>query len=99
LIARNDRILSLEQLLQDAQEKLINQNHKFEGQLRAARERLQQASQQKQQAGQIVNSGRVAKPIRGGGAGAVVHQDESVPASPAEKNKRTSWISGIIGSR
>ncbi|CEJ04051.1 Putative Kinesin heavy chain [Rhizopus microsporus] len=99
LIARNDRILSLEQLLQDAQEKLINQNHKFEGQLRAARERLQQASQQKQQAGQIVSSGRVAKPIRGGGAGAVVHQDESVPASPAEKNKRTSWISGIIGSR
>ena len=43
LVARNERIQSLESLLQDAQEKLTTQNHKFETQLQAVRERLEQA--------------------------------------------------------
>ncbi|KAG1144782.1 hypothetical protein G6F37_005916 [Rhizopus arrhizus] len=98
LSARNERIQSLEALLQDAQEKLIKQNQKFEEQLKIARERLEQALYQKSQSIMPVNFGRVAKPLRGGGAAPADYQ-ENIPASPAEKNKRTSWISGFIGSR
>ncbi|KAG0749806.1 hypothetical protein G6F57_004691 [Rhizopus arrhizus] len=98
LSARNERIQSLEALLQDAQEKLIKQNQKFEEQLKIARERLEQALYQKSQSIMPVNFGRVAKPLRGGGAAPADYQ-ENVPASPAEKNKRTSWISGFMGSR
>ncbi|CAB4403854.1 unnamed protein product [Rhizophagus irregularis] len=43
LLARNERIQALEALLQDAQEKLTTQNQKFEAQLQAVRERLEQA--------------------------------------------------------
>ncbi|ORZ02025.1 kinesin heavy chain [Lobosporangium transversale] len=63
LAARNERIANLEGLLQDAQENLTSQNHKFETQLRALRERLEQARSQKSAA---VNFGRIAKPLRGG---------------------------------
>ncbi|KAI7852325.1 hypothetical protein BDC45DRAFT_407681, partial [Circinella umbellata] len=68
LIARNERIQSLEALLQDAQEKLITQNQKFEAQLQAVRERLEQArSQQKSQNTMgSLGFGRIAKPLRGG---------------------------------
>ncbi|OZJ03693.1 Kinesin heavy chain [Bifiguratus adelaidae] len=69
LIARNERIQSLETLLQDAQEKLISQNQKFEAQLQAVRERLEQARTQKaQNAMAALNFGRIAKPLRGGAA-------------------------------
>ncbi|CAG8439614.1 7902_t:CDS:10 [Acaulospora colombiana] len=47
LLARNERIQALEALLQDAQEKLTSQNQKFEAQLQAVRERLEQARCQK----------------------------------------------------
>ena len=47
LLARNERIQALEALLQDAQEKLVTQNQKFEAQLQAVRERLEQARSQK----------------------------------------------------
>ncbi|CEP12182.1 hypothetical protein [Parasitella parasitica] len=98
LIARNERIQSLETLLQDAQEKLINQNQKFEAQLQAVRERLEQARSQKSQTSMALNFGRVAKPLRGGGA--VVDNGESSPTSPTEKReKRNSWIPGFMGSR
>ena len=96
-MARNERIQSLESLLQDAQEKLINQNQKFEAQLQAVRERLEQARTQKSQTSMALNFGRVAKPLRGGGA---VVENES-PASPTEKrdnNKRNSWIPGFMNS-
>ncbi|BFZ55143.1 hypothetical protein PYCC9005_002182 [Savitreella phatthalungensis] len=43
LIARNDRITSLEHLLHDAQDKLMNQNARFEQQLSTVRERLEAA--------------------------------------------------------
>ncbi|KAI8875976.1 kinesin heavy chain [Backusella circina FSU 941] len=95
LIARNERIQSLESLLQDAQEKLINQNQKFEAQLQAVRERLEQARSQKSHASTALNFGRVAKPLRGGGAVA-----ENGDSSPSEKReKRNSWIPGFMGSR
>ncbi|KAI9359349.1 kinesin heavy chain [Pilaira anomala] len=98
LLARNERIQSLESLLQDAQDKLINQNQKFEAQLQAVRERLEQARTQKSQSSMALNFGRVAKPLRGGGA--IVENSENSPTSPSEKrDKRNSWISGFMGSR
>ncbi|RCH81540.1 hypothetical protein CU097_004149, partial [Rhizopus azygosporus] len=47
LIARNERIQSLETLLGEAQEKLLHQNQKFEAQLQTVRDRLGQAKLQK----------------------------------------------------
>ncbi|CAG8548568.1 5520_t:CDS:10, partial [Ambispora gerdemannii] len=64
LLARNERIQALEALLQDAQEKLTTQNQKFEAQLQAVRERLEQARSQKT-AGMGLGFGRIAKPLRG----------------------------------
>lgn len=43
LIARNERIQNLEALLQDANEKVNQQNAKFEARLQAVKERLDQA--------------------------------------------------------
>lgn len=71
LLARNERIQSLEGLLGDAQEKLHAQNAKFEAQLHAVRERLNQARAQQDKgpagAGGGLVFGRIAKPLRGGG--------------------------------
>jgi kinesin family protein 5 len=96
LIARNERIQSLETLLQDAQEKLIHQNQKFEVQLQAVRERLEQARSQKSHTSMALNFGRVAKPLRGGGA--VVESGEKSPTTE-KREKRNSWIPGFMGSR
>ena len=43
LLARNERIQNLEALLQDADRRLAMQNQKFEAQLQAVKERLDQA--------------------------------------------------------
>lgn len=43
LLARNERIQNLEALLQDADRRLSVQNQKFEAQLQAVKERLDQA--------------------------------------------------------
>jgi len=43
LLARNERIQNLEALLQDADRRLALQNQKFEAQLQAVRDRLDQA--------------------------------------------------------
>ncbi|KAF2642735.1 kinesin-domain-containing protein [Massarina eburnea CBS 473.64] len=78
LIARNERIQSLEQLLQDSQEKLTAANHRFEAQLTAVKERLEAAKQGSTRGLGSPNSGasfafgtavgsRIAKPLRGGG--------------------------------
>jgi len=67
LLARNERIQALEALLQDAQEKLTTQNQKFEAQLQAVRERLEQARSQKSSSiASGLGFGRIAKPLRGG---------------------------------
>ncbi|KAI8379311.1 kinesin heavy chain [Radiomyces spectabilis] len=99
LISRNERIQSLEALLEDAQEKLIIQNQKFDVQLQAVNERLAQArSQQKIQSSMSsLNFGRIAKPLRGGGT--VVDNGENTPTSPDKRDKRTSWIPGFMNSR
>jgi len=95
LTARNERIQSLETLLQDAQERLISQNQKFEAQLQAVRERLEQARSQKSQTAMAaLNFGRIAKPLRGGGA--VADSDLASNAAATEKrDKRTSWLPGF----
>ncbi|RUP44910.1 kinesin heavy chain [Jimgerdemannia flammicorona] len=97
LLARNERIQSLESLLQEAQDKLIAQNQRFEAQLQSVRDRLEQArSQKSQNAMNALNFGRIAKPMRGGIAVA-----DDVPPSPSalrnvDKNdRRTSWIPGF----
>ncbi|EKJ68530.1 hypothetical protein ACHAPM_009091 [Fusarium culmorum] len=88
LIARNERIQSLESLLQDSQEKMAAANHKFEVQLAAVKERLELAK-----AGStrglnspggfsFANAGsRIAKPLRGGGGG-----NDAAPSIPTIQN-------------
>ncbi|PPR08080.1 hypothetical protein CVT24_010541 [Panaeolus cyanescens] len=66
LLARNERIQNLEALLQDADRRLSVQNQKFETQLQAVKERLDQARAQKA-TGSTLSFGRIAKPLRGGG--------------------------------
>ncbi|KAL1728739.1 putative kinesin-1 [Schizophyllum commune] len=66
LLARNERIQNLEALLQDADRRLSVQNQKFEAQLQAVKERLDQARAQKAAASSPLNFGRIAKPLRGG---------------------------------
>ncbi|KAK7014832.1 kinesin heavy chain [Favolaschia claudopus] len=67
LLARNERIQNLEALLQDADRRLSLQNQKFEAQLQAVKERLDQARAQKTASSSPLNFGRIAKPLRGGG--------------------------------
>ncbi|KAL5490500.1 hypothetical protein ACEPAI_5333 [Sanghuangporus weigelae] len=100
LLARNERIQNLEALLQDADRRLAVQNQKFEEQLAAVKERLDQARAQKMTSSSPLNFGRIAKPLRGGG-GAV----PSVPTMSASSSsgfsgtKRASWFfsSGATG--
>ncbi|KAG8759082.1 hypothetical protein FRC14_006704 [Serendipita sp. 396] len=67
LLARNERIQNLEALLQDADRRLATQNQKFELQLQAVKDRLEQARLQKTANASSLNFGRIAKPLRGGG--------------------------------
>ncbi|KAG5638377.1 hypothetical protein H0H81_000388 [Sphagnurus paluster] len=69
LLARNERIQNLEALLQDADRRLSIQNQKFEAQLQAVKERLDQARAQKAATTSPLTFGRIAKPLRGGGGG------------------------------
>ncbi|OSX65082.1 hypothetical protein POSPLADRAFT_1053867 [Postia placenta MAD-698-R-SB12] len=70
LLARNERIQNLEALLQDADRRLAAQNQKFEAQLQAVKERLEQARAQKAASSSPLSFGRIAKPLRGGGGSA-----------------------------
>ncbi|RDW79469.1 kinesin-like protein [Coleophoma cylindrospora] len=102
LIARNERIQSLESLLQDSQEKLTAANHRFEAQLTAVKERLEAAKTGSTRGltsptaagGFSFGGSRIAKPLRGGGAdGAPIPviaglQNEASAAG----NKRSSWF-------
>ncbi|KAL8689559.1 MAG: hypothetical protein Q9218_004798 [Villophora microphyllina] len=79
LLARNERIGSLEALLADSQEKLTAANHRFEMQLTQVKDRLEMAKQssiknlnaQSNSGGSPFSFGgagsRIAKPLRGGG--------------------------------
>ncbi|KAL2755238.1 hypothetical protein ACRALDRAFT_1064934 [Sodiomyces alcalophilus JCM 7366] len=108
LIARNERIQSLESLLQESQEKLAATNHKFEVQLAAVKEKLEAVK-----AGSTRNLNspslgnfnlssagtRIAKPLRGGGGGnGVDTMGPSIPTigniqqGEASGSKRSSWF-------
>ncbi|KAH7328228.1 P-loop containing nucleoside triphosphate hydrolase protein [Stachybotrys elegans] len=105
LIARNERIQSLETLLQDSQEKMAAANHKyvlFEVQLAAVKERLEAAK-----AGStrglsspnglsFANAGsRIAKPLRGGGgdnSGPTIPTIQTIQQNEGGGNKRASWF-------
>jgi len=105
LLARNERIQNLEALLQDADRRLSIQNQKFETQLQAVKERLEQARAQKAVASSSLNFGRIAKPLRGGG-GTVAVSAQTLPSSgggpanpiarlqndDAGSSKRASWF-------
>ncbi|KAK3991343.1 kinesin heavy chain [Cladorrhinum sp. PSN332] len=104
LIARNERIQSLESLLQESQEKMAQANHKFEVQLAAVKDRLEAAKAGSTRGlpgsptgfGGAFNIGsRIAKPLRGGGDAAAPNhptiaslQQQSTPT----ENKRSSWF-------
>ncbi|KIY43537.1 putative kinesin-1 [Fistulina hepatica ATCC 64428] len=80
LLARNERIQNLEALLQDADRRLSIQNQKFEAQLQAVKERLDQARAQKTVNSPVLGFGRIAKPLRGGGGGATLLSTSAVPS-------------------
>ncbi|KAI0748225.1 kinesin heavy chain [Daedaleopsis nitida] len=86
LLARNERIQNLEALLQDADRRLAVQNQKFEAQLQAVKERLDQARAQKAASSSSLSFGRIAKPLRGGGGSAAAANTSTGPASPSMVN-------------
>ncbi|KAG5916680.1 Kinesin heavy chain [Claviceps capensis] len=98
LIARNERIQSLETLLQDSQEKMAAANHKFEVQLASVKERLELAKagstkglNSTGESFSFTNAGsRIAKPLRGGGGDGPVSAASLQPE--AATNKRSSWF-------
>ncbi|KAI9446438.1 kinesin heavy chain [Lactarius indigo] len=104
LLARNERIQNLEALLQDADRRLALQNQKFEAQLQAVKDRLDQARAQKAATPSPLSfAGRIAKPLRGGGGGVVPNTTIQTPTSPPvsvnplsrlqnEDGYRASWF-------
>ena len=118
LIARNERILSLEGLLADSQEKLTAANHRyvdrppsnplltchrFETQLQAVKERLEQAkisrnlgAPQAGSTGLASLGARIAKPLRGGGGATEVNGGPAHPVVSSLTSesgaKRSSWF-------
>ncbi|CAO3646942.1 unnamed protein product [Cunninghamella blakesleeana] len=87
LYTRNERIHSLETMLQEAQENYYAETQKFEEQLQAVRERLEKMKTQKSQSAMAINFGRIAKPLRGGGA-----IDSEISATEKQERRTSSWI-------
>ncbi|KAA1471145.1 kinesin heavy chain [Dentipellis sp. KUC8613] len=81
LLARNERIQNLEALLQDADRRLAMQNQRFEAQLQAVKDRLDQARAQKAATTSSLSFGRIAKPLRGGGGAAPSAASGPTPVS------------------
>ncbi|KAL6712255.1 Kinesin heavy chain [Coniothyrium glycines] len=113
LIARNERIQSLESLLQDSQEKLTAANHRFEAQLTAVKERLEAAKAGSTRGlgsptagasfafGGSVGS-RIAKPLRGGGAvqdGPVLPVIGSLQKQDGEEGSKAKRTSWFFNQR
>lgn len=93
MATRNERIQNLEALLQEAKQRLLTQNEKFEAQLQAVRERLEQARSAKSQSGMAaLNFGRIAKPLRGRGAVEDVVSTSSEMTTSPVRDKRSSWL-------
>lgn len=101
LNARNERIQNLEVLLADAQDKLLQQTNKYDSQMALVRERFEQAkklssggqgglnSSSGMGPGGNANFGRIAKPLRGGGAPVATQQSSGMlpnSSSPAPRH-------------
>ncbi|KAI8914766.1 P-loop containing nucleoside triphosphate hydrolase protein [Powellomyces hirtus] len=109
LTARNERIVNLEGLLNDATTKLELQNQKFEAQLASMREKLQEArSSQTQNANPAsawLYSSRIAKPLRGGGntfipAGEMDSAgDVQVNLDDTPSKSRASWYISLLAKK
>ncbi|KAI9033826.1 kinesin heavy chain [Phycomyces nitens] len=95
LITRNERVQLLETLLGDAQEKLISQNDKFEGQLKAVRDRLEIARTQKSENTMPSSFARIVKPLRGRG---IAVEDTESATSPVPE-RRGPWIPNLFNPR
>ncbi|ROT39457.1 kinesin motor domain-containing protein [Sodiomyces alkalinus F11] len=108
LIARNERIQSLESLLQESQEKLASTNHKFEVQLAAVKEKLEAVKTGSTRGLTSPTLGnfslssagtRIAKPLRGGGGnngvdtlGPSIPTISNIQQNEGGGNKRSSWF-------
>ncbi|KAK0743590.1 P-loop containing nucleoside triphosphate hydrolase protein [Schizothecium vesticola] len=99
LIARNERIQSLESLLQESQEKMAQANHKFEVQLAAVKDRLEAAKAGSTRGlgsptglGGFSIGSRIAKPLRGGGEVAAAANPTVANLQNPSENKRSSWF-------
>jgi len=90
LLARNERIHNLEGLLQEADRRLVAQNHKFEAQLQIVKQRLDEAranAANKPANGSTLNFGRIAKPLRGGGG---------APPAPTAATSQGSFLGNSV---
>lgn len=105
LIARNERILSLEQLLGESQDKLAQANHRFEAQLQAVKERLEAAKVSSRNPGFVQGTGgmaggiasfgaRIAKPLRGGGG---VAQSSEASVNGGGSGPSIPYLSNLAG--
>ncbi|EGF83199.1 hypothetical protein BATDEDRAFT_18361 [Batrachochytrium dendrobatidis JAM81] len=103
LSTRNERIQNLESLLQESQVKIETQNQKYEAQISSMREKLRQAQAQQAEWGSSwVQSSRIAKPLRGGGAAHVAGEDADESDTPDTVSsqtlnpKRSSWYVSLL---
>lgn len=104
LIARNERIASLESLLQESQEKMTAASHRFEAQLAGVKERLEAAKQGSTRGlptsvdgsgGFSFGGSRIAKPLRGGGGVEGANGAGPIPTVTGlqqESGKRGTWF-------
>ncbi|KAL7751649.1 hypothetical protein RI367_003115 [Sorochytrium milnesiophthora] len=114
LATRNERIQTLEDMVSETQGKLASQKMAFEAQLKELRQRLRDANNGQSAGNDSWTWGRVAKPLRGGGAGNVSVVDDLEapmdddayntrprvmgPRSLEQDGKRSSWLN-FMGKR
>ncbi|KAI8375922.1 kinesin heavy chain [Radiomyces spectabilis] len=90
IATRNNQIQDLEGLLHDAEDNFKLQHEKLNAQVEAVREKLDQMKSQKSQNAMAINFGKIAKPLRGGGA--VGESDTATSPVPEKRDKRSSWL-------
>ncbi|KAG0172689.1 hypothetical protein DFQ28_009667 [Apophysomyces sp. BC1034] len=88
---REEKIKTLETKLGDSNEKYNAQTQKFETQLQTVRGRLEHSRTQKAQNNGIFSSGKIAKPLRGGGVAI-----DSEISSTTKQAKRSTWLGGLF---
>ncbi|KAJ3357929.1 hypothetical protein GGF32_000819 [Allomyces javanicus] len=109
LVTRNERIQTLEDMLEETQSKLAAQKLNFEAQLKELQRKIREQPQQPVH--QAFTWGRIAKPLRGGGAGNISVVDDAIGGgidfdddirprrSDSNAAKRSSWLGFMAGKR